>query len=111
MTTSWLSRSLPCPTPSSAPMPSFFISASPSTSTFTPSLGERLRTPGEFFRRKNVRRLVDEIAREKHAIRDRCIHRRKGALRARASAVPTVMLFQRRFVFVAILSCDNVLNV
>ena len=38
MTTSWLSRSLPCPTPRSEPMPSFFISASPSTSTFRPSL-------------------------------------------------------------------------
>ena len=39
---SWLSRSLPWPTPSSAPMPSFFISASPSTSTFTPSLASAL---------------------------------------------------------------------
>ena len=42
MTTSWLSRALPWPTPSSAPKPSFFISASPSTSTFTPSLASAL---------------------------------------------------------------------
>ena len=38
MTRSCESRPLPCPTASSVSMPSFFISASPSTSTFTPSL-------------------------------------------------------------------------
>ena len=38
MTRSWDSRGLPWPTPSSTCMPSFFISASPRISIFTPSL-------------------------------------------------------------------------
>ena len=37
MVTSWLSRSLPWPTPSSAPMPSLVISLTPSTFTSTPN--------------------------------------------------------------------------
>ena len=36
MTTSWLSRALPWPTPRSAPMPSLVISLMPRISTLTP---------------------------------------------------------------------------
>ena len=62
ITTSWLSRTLPWPTPSSEPMPSFFISFSPSTSISRP------RSPSFFTRRRvflwieDVGRLGDQVA-------------------------------------------------
>jgi hypothetical protein len=42
MTTMRGGRMLPCPTPSRAPMPSFAICFSSSTSTFTPNADRRL---------------------------------------------------------------------
>ncbi len=47
MTANWLSRTEPCPTPSSEPMPSFCISASPRISTLAP------RASSSFTRRAN----------------------------------------------------------
>ena len=64
ITASWLSRTLPWPTPSSAPMPSFFISFSPSTSTSRPRLGQLLHPPGELLRIEDVGRLGDQVAGE-----------------------------------------------
>ena len=63
-------RGDPCATPSSAPMPSFFISFSVRISTLTPSFSSALRLGGELDRAKRVGRLVDQIARQHHAVRN-----------------------------------------
>jgi hypothetical protein len=67
----------PCPTPSSARIPSFSSSGSSSTSTSRPSVLHRQGGPRNR-RRQHVRRRVDEVAGEEHAfgqrrrIRGRC---------------------------------------
>ena len=68
MTTRRVSCALPCPTPSSAFMPSFFIAGTSSTSTLTPSFVSALRAFGEFIRVQNIGRLVDQIAGEEHSL-------------------------------------------
>ena len=60
----------PCATPSKAPMPSFFISLTSSTSTSTPSFLSWARAARELHRIQHVRRLVDEFARDHHAVHD-----------------------------------------
>ena len=55
-TANWLSRPLPWPTPRSAPMPSVFISASPSTSTCNPRRRQTGYASGELRRIKDVSR-------------------------------------------------------
>ena len=67
MTTRRGGRTLPWPTPSSAPMPSFFICFSPSTSTSTPSFSSRARGLGQRLGIDDVGRLGDEVAGEEHA--------------------------------------------
>ena len=60
----------PWPTPSSAPMPSFFIAGTSSTSTLTPSLVKRGGAARELRRIEDVRRLIDEVARQDDAVGD-----------------------------------------
>ena len=74
---------MPWPTPSSAPKPCFFISASPRTSTFTPSLAQRLGAAGEFRRVKNIGRLIDQVAGQEDAVRHRVQIRHRRRLRRR----------------------------
>ena len=83
----------PCPTPSSAFMPSFLIAATSSTSTATPSFLQRAGAAGELVRIEHVGRLVDEIARHDHAVGDRlaraprpCARRATSATRDRDAA-------------------------
>ena len=58
----------------------FQLSATSSTSTATPSFLQGAGAAGEFFRIEHVGRLVDEIARDQHAVGDRRA-RGKGAAR------------------------------
>ena len=82
MTTTRLSCAEPCPTPSSAFMPSFFIAGTSSTSTATPSFFKRRRAAGELLRIKHIGGLVDEVARHDHAVGDRLIARSRPFARA-----------------------------
>ena len=70
MITTRLSRSDPCPTPSSARMPSFAERFSSKISTPTPAL-RKSRAAREFLGIEHIRRLVDEIARDGDALGDR----------------------------------------
>ena len=76
----------PCPTPSSAFMPSFFISLTSSTSTSDAQTLQTAGSPGEFFRVEHVGRLVDQIARDHDPVRDgaarrECLFGRRSACR------------------------------
>ena len=91
MTTTRLSRAEPWPTASSARMPSFSSAASSSTSTSTPSLRQRSRAPRELLRAEHVRRLVDEVARQRDALGESLARLRRLARAGDGSAAMTVI--------------------
>ena len=68
MITTRLSCAEPCPTPSSAPMPSLRIALHVEHVDADAELAQLRRAARELDREKNVRRLVDEIARQDHAL-------------------------------------------
>ncbi len=88
----------PWATPSSAPIPSLVIALTSRTSTSTPSLRNCAGAARELDRKQHVRRLVDEFARDDHAVDDvahrartpfaRRRHRRPRPKRRRARRRP-----------------------
>ena len=95
ITASWLSRTLPWPTPSSVPMPSFSISASPRISTSRPRLSSAFTRRANSAGIEDVGRLGHQIAREERRRRPRPTAARRRLRRPVTSEVTTRMVVDR----------------